>query len=98
MARCLYCLNVNDFSSVRKLNAHEVRKLSKTCISEECVAICTVPVLEVTELVARCLYCLNVNDLRSVRNGKVLSIGKLSESLISVYSLTVGAVPVLSRA
>ena len=72
--------------------------MNKSCVGEECLTICTVPVLYITVLVAASLNCVNVNDLCSCKSYKILSVGKLCKSLISVYCLTIGAVPVLSAA
>ena len=79
-------------------NAESVGKLSKSSIGEYCITVCTVPVLNVTGVVAAGSYSIDVNDLSGVRNGKVLSVGEKSTSYISEYCITLCAVPILVRA
>ena len=86
-----------EVRTVAELNALEVGKLGKSCISEYCVTFCAVPVLNVTHsLAVNCLNSLNVLDLCGARSYNALSVGDLGKSCVGEYCVTLGAEPELN--
>ena len=96
MAGGLGSRDVLDLSSAGSDNALEVGELGESCVGEYCKALLTVPVLNVTVLVAVSLGSLNVLDISKIVGGYALEIRDGSKSRIGEYGLALCAVPVLN--
>ena len=78
-------------------NVLMVGELSSSLVLPNLLALCTVPVLDVTERVTAGSYSVDVNNLTAkLGNNYVLVVGELGASLIGPYALTLVADPVLN--
>ena len=85
--------------SSRQNNVHAVGQLSQCLILPDLLTMFTVPVLDVTVLIAVGGNSLNMDDFAANSgNNNVLNVGQLGQSLVSPNLLTFVADPVLDLA